>query len=419
MTLTDGSLREQMGRLFGPAPDRWLVLALCGLYFLFPLSKTLYALPLLAVIVLAFVYGQPKRWWGLLRDTPVLWLPLALYGLILVNSLASPADTDAILEHLRKYGRLIFLVLLFFVFVGYERRQQVALNAFATAMAVTVCLTWLRVVWPHPVLGGQGDAIFGDHITQNIMVAFFTVLAFVKAREATSQKWRMAWGLLMVLAIASITHQSTGRTGQVLLFVAWGSYVIWTLRGARLVLGIALLMTAAALAYSSSDFLRQRFQQAIAEAHNAEADPHSSIGHRLYNYKTTPRMIAEKPLLGHGTASFHKEICRFLDKPETCPLYGRHPHNQFLFLAADHGLLGVGLYLAFVLGLLVTAVRSQTHRSSRVLLFVLGTLLLINSLINSPLYSSRESQFFAFMVALLLAMNRNPAGYGEEATSPA
>jgi hypothetical protein len=44
---------------------------------------------------------------------------------------------------------------------------------------------------------------------------------------------------------------------------------------------------------------------------------------------------------------------------------------------------------------------------------------LINSLINSPLYSSRESQFFAFMVALLLAMNRNPASHREEATSPA
>ena len=50
---------------------------------------------------------------------------------------------------------------------------------------------------------------------------------------------------------------------------------------------------------------------------------------------------------------------------------------------------------------------------------MLGTLLLINSLINSPLYSSRESQFFAFMAALLLAMNRNPASHREEATSPA
>lgn len=417
--MTDGSLREQVRRLFAPAPDRWLVLALCGLYLLFPLSKTLYALPLLAVIVLAFVYGQPTRWWGLLRETPVLWLPLALYALILVNAPASPADTDAILEHLRKYGRLIFLLLLFFVLVGHERRQQVALNAFATAMAVTVCLTWLRVVWPHPVLGGQGQAIFGDYITQNIMVAFFTVVAFAKAQEATSQKWRIAWGLLVILAITSITHQSVGRTGQVLLFAAWASYVLWLMRGTRLFLGLILLVTVAGVTYSSSDFLRGRFQQAIAEARNAEADPFSSIGHRLHNYKTTPRMIADKPLLGHGTASFHKEICRFLDKPETCPVYERHPHNQFLFFAADHGLLGAALYLAFVVGLFVTAMRSRARRSARVLLVVLGTLLLINSLINSPLYSSRESQFFAFMAALLIAMNRNPASQGEEATSPA
>jgi O-antigen ligase len=294
--MTEGSLREKIGRLFAPAPDRWLVLALCGLYFLFPLSKTLYTVPLLAVIVLAFVHGQPTRWWGLLRETPVLWLPLALYALILVNAPASPAETGAILEHLRKYGRLVFLVLIFLLFVGNERRQRVALNAFAAAMGVTVGLTWLRLVWPHPMLGEQGGAIFGDHITQNVMVAFFTVLAFVKAQEAASRKLKIAWGLLMVLAIASITHQSVGRTGQVLLFAAWASYVIWVLRGVRLVLGLALLVMAAGLAYSSSDFLRQRFQQAITEARNAEADPHSSIGHRLYNYKTTPRMIAEKPL---------------------------------------------------------------------------------------------------------------------------
>ncbi len=117
-------------------------------------------------------------------------------------------------------------------------------------------------------------------------------------------------------------------------------------------------------------------------------------------------MVAEKPFLGHGTGAFHKGICRFIDNPADCDFYGWHPHNQFLFFAADHGLLGAGLYLAFVVGLFVTAIRSQAPLSSRVLLFAFGTLLLINSLINSPLYSSRESQFFAFIGAVLIAMNR-------------
>lgn len=59
----DSSLRERFGRWLTGSPDRWLVLALCALYFSFPLSKTLHNLPLLAVVVLAFVYGQPSQWW--------------------------------------------------------------------------------------------------------------------------------------------------------------------------------------------------------------------------------------------------------------------------------------------------------------------------------------------------------------------
>ncbi len=385
--------------------DRWLLVALGAFFFLFPLSKTLYVAPLLVVIGWAFVCGQPSTWWRTLRTIPVLWLPIGLYAWILVNALLSPADSAAILDHLRKYLRLIILVLLFLVLVGHPRRQRMALNGFAAAMGLVVGLTWLRILWPHPALGAQGQAIFGDYITQNIMVAFFTLVAFLKARDAAGRRGRIAWSLIMVLAIASITHQSVGRTGQILLFAAWGSYVVWVLRGTRFILGVVLLLVAATIAYSSSDFLRGRFELAVAEARNAEADPFSSIGHRLYNYKTTPRMIAEKPLLGHGTAAFHTEICRFIDKPETCHVYDRHPHNQFLFFAADHGLLGAGLYLAFVVGLFVAALRSQADPSARVLLVALTTLLFLNSLINSPIYSSRESQFFTFMAALLLAMN--------------
>jgi O-antigen ligase len=407
----ENAARHRLGGLFSSAPDRWLVLAICALYFSFPLAKTLHTLPLLAVIVLAFVYGKPDQWWGILRNTPLLWVPLALYALIVIHAPMSPAQPGAILEHLRKYARLVMLVLLFFLLEGHVHRQRLALNAFAAAMGVTVGLTWLRVFWPHPLLGGaaNGSAIFGDHITQNIMVAFFTLLAFVKVRQSAGRAGRLGWSLLMVLAILSITHQSVGRTGQILLFATWASYVVYTLRGKRLVLGMVVLIGAVAVAYSSSDYLRGRFQQAVAEARNADADPASSIGHRLYNYKTTPRMIAEKPLLGHGTAAFHQGICRFLDKPETCPTYERHPHNQFLFFAADHGVLGGALYLAFVIGLFVQAIRSRAARSARLLLFAFATLLLLNSLINSPLYSSRESQFFAFMSALLLAMNRTQA----------
>jgi hypothetical protein len=75
------------------------------------------------------------------------------------------------------------------------------LNAFAAAMAITVILTWARVFWPHPRLGVPGQAVFGDYITQNIMLAFFTLVAFQRARQSSGRWGRIAWSLLVVLAV--------------------------------------------------------------------------------------------------------------------------------------------------------------------------------------------------------------------------
>ena len=104
--------------LLKPAPDRGLLLALATLFFLFPLSKAVYVLPLLVAIVLSLRQANPSRWWQLIRSTPLLWLPLALYALMLLQAPGSPAATSDIVEHLRKYARLLILVFLFLVFAG-------------------------------------------------------------------------------------------------------------------------------------------------------------------------------------------------------------------------------------------------------------------------------------------------------------
>jgi O-antigen ligase len=138
-----------------------------------------------------------------------------------------------------------------------------------------------------------------------------------------------------------------------------------------------------------------------------DVDVMSSIGHRAYNYRIVPKMMAESPVVGHGTGAYHTEVCRFLDKTEWCDIFRWHPHNQFLFFGADHGLIGVLLYVALLLSLYRVAMRSD-HAQAKVLLVSLTSILLGDSMINSPLFSSRESHFFLFMMALLVAMNHRP-----------
>ena len=395
--------------LLSPNHDRWLVVALAALFFLFPLSKSLYVLPLLFVAALSFKYASPFQWWPLIRSRPLLWVPLALYALILLHSPGSPASTDEIFEHLRKYARLLIFVFLFLVFVGEEQRQRAALKGFTAAMVVIVGLTWFRIVWPNDLLGSQtdGSALFGDYITQNIMVAFFTLIAFHHARHSLKRWMRLTWSVVLVLSITSITHHSIGRTGLVLLLAVWLTYFAFVLRGWKLIMGTVALSLLAYSVYATSDHLQSRLNQALAEARHAEVDNLSSFGHRLYNYRTTPRMILDKPFFGHGTGSYHSQICRYLDRVEQCPVFQRHPHNQFLFLAAEHGLVGGGLYLALIVGLFLYAFKSRSSLSSRTNLLALAVLMLVDSMFNSPLFSSRESQFFTFMAGLFLAMNES------------
>ncbi|NDF48966.1 MAG: O-antigen ligase family protein [Betaproteobacteria bacterium] len=398
--------------LLAPAHDRELVLAIGALFFLFPLSKTVYVLALVLAIVFSVRQANPTPWWDLIRATPLLWFPIAIYLLVLLQAPTSPADTSDVLEHLRKYARLLFLVFFFLVFVGQERRQQVALQGFTAAMVLIVVVTWIRIVWSSPLLGSQtdGSAFFGDHITQNIMVAFFTLIAFQNARKSKTRPMRIVWGALLLLSVLSITHYSIGRTGQILLLAVWISYVAFMLRGIKLMMACAFIASLSWISYNSSDHLKSRFEQAVSEARSADTDRLTSIAHRLYNYQTTPRMIAEKPIFGHGTGAYHTQICRFIDHPEQCSNFQRHPHNQFLFFAAEHGLIGCAFYIAFVLGLFVCAFRSGARPAARVMLFAFAVMLFINSFINSPLFSSRESQFFALMAALLIAMNHPTSG---------
>jgi ABC-type Co2+ transport system permease subunit len=67
--------------------------------------------------------------------------------------------------------------------------------------------------------------------------------------------------------------------------------------------------------------------------------------------------------------------------------------------------MGMLLYVALLLSLYRVASRSE-NAQAKLLLATLTSILVVDSMINTPLYSSRESHFFLYMIALLVAMCR-------------
>lgn len=387
-----------------------------ALFLLFPV-----ALPLsnvvLAVLLLYWVASVRRMGtWREVAGLPITWALAVLYGLVLLGLFYTPAVPAWYSLHLGKYARLLYAIVLMCLLWGDPKGQRAALNGFCLAMLFILASTWMNVwlvlPWSETRTPGWGVShhVFGDYITQNVMMSFFAVLLLHRAIVTRQLPRRLGYLTVFVLAFISITHLSAGRTGYLLLGTALTACLMVVMRGRARLLGVVLTLAAGVLALATSEMAWSRVDAALQEGRALfSSDRTSSIGHRIYNYTTTPRLIAERPLIGHGTGAYHQEICRMLDSDSDCSTYSWHPHNQFLFLGADHGLMGVLAFVAIMACMVATALRSSDAQG-RALLATLAAMLFVDSLINSPLWSSRESQFFMYMLALLVCMaSRKPA----------
>jgi O-antigen ligase len=392
--------------------------ALPALYFLFPtwmvLSNVMLLLVLVSFALTMSTNDLAARYWC----WPARWL-LAMFGMVLVGCLYTTAPWDWMALHLGKYAKFVYAVVLMLLLAQYPVLQKRALTTFVVAMLFILASTWLNVwfvlPWSVTKLPGWGVThhVFGDYITQNVMMSFFVVVALSKVKRPFIEASRWAWLLVAVLAAGSITHLSNGRTGLLVLLAGLISWLVVRFKPKQVLIAIPVVVVVTGIALSSSKVLSDRFLLGWNEFSNRDADVMTSIGHRFYNYQKTPQLIAENPIVGHGTAAYHVEICRFLDKPEWCTIFSWHPHNQFLFFATDHGLVGVLLYVALLASLYRVAWRSS-HPQAKVMLTALTSILIVDGMFNTPLYSSIESHFFLYMMALLVAMGRqccmDPAG---------
>lgn len=376
-----------------------------GLYLAFPFSLALTSVLMAVFLVLWVLGGQWRGAMSSVRANPVALTALALWAVIVLGVLWTPAPWDDVQLHLSKYSKLLLVVALMTVVVGADTYRR-ALLGFVVAMMFILVSTWLNVwmvlPWSKTQVPGWGLShhVVGDYITQNVMMALFTLLALFRAKSARAPAASAAWFAVPAMAAVSITHLSDGRTGYLLLFSVLAYFVAVSFRGKALWLSAIAALLVISLAYASSSLMRERVAKAVDEISSIEDDKYTSIGNRLYLYDITPDMIADKPLLGHGTGAYHTEICRYVDTPLGCHGWiNWHPHNQFLFFAADHGLIGLLVYLTMLASMAWVAYRTLDQEAG-VLLGGLTVLLIVNGMINSPLWSARESHLFFLMMGL-------------------
>jgi len=208
---------------------------------------------------------------------------------------------------------------------------------------------------------GVYNRIFGTFSHPNLFAFYLLIplsLCFIVFLVSNKKKVQIAlYGLLSVfLVLALILTYTRG---------AWISFIIITLiLGAiRFRLFLVVIVLSIILSYFGIGEVKNRTQEIV---NNNE---YSSVQWRINLWKDSVRYIAEKPLIGHGAGTakdliFMKRGNRF---------GSTHPHNDYLKIGLEMGVLGVLSYL-FLLGnillKLLTIYKKETRLNLKILVLV-------------------------------------------------
>ncbi len=379
---------------------RWLAVALA---FTIPISTALDGVLLALIPVLWLAGAGYREKLRSIRHNPVALAALVLLAMVAIGTFYGSGSLSDTLNYGGKYAGLLYLVLLIPLFRDpWTRRYGMA--AFIAAMLLTLALSYLLALRLLPagnwIWGGPTDAaIFKDHITQNILMAYLAFVCAMKASTAPTLRTRVIWWTLVALAIFDVLFLVQGRSGYLVLALLIPYFLYEWRRWQGLAIAAVVTVLLGGVGYLASTTMHVRVNEAVNEyiGWRHGHDKGTPIGLRMGFYQNSLAIIREHPAFGVGTGGFVHAYAKQV-KGTSWPMT-TNPHNQYLLTTVELGVTG----LALLLYLFYTQWRTARMLTSRDRVLARALILTIasGSLVNSLLIDQTERLFFELLSALL------------------
>jgi O-antigen ligase len=376
-------------------------------------------------VALGVLAVGPRKVLEVIKLNPLAQACCVLFLLYMLSAVVVyGVGRDSFLQ-LNAYRRLAYIPIML-ALLQVLRTRRWATHALFCVVGVVFLLTLLHALYPFEWAkvnqrGESGDHyIFLDHTSQNIWLVLLLLwwcYSYFKSvwwfgpssfltRIGRPRVRALFWisGALMAWACLGLAH---GRTGHIALFFAL-VFLAWHLNSGkkRLYLGAgAILLSAVIVAFfvSSSHGRYSLVRDDISRYAKGDIS-NNSIGQRFEFWHQGIHSFKEKPIFGWGTGMYQKLYCG----PEVTKLSCVHgwynPHNQFILLATEHGLVGVLIYLLFLI-YLFWHTRHLRPYEAFMGKAILG-MLVLHSFTDSPLFVANTNHIYLFALALVFGSYR-------------
>jgi len=389
------------------AATRCLAIALG---FAMPISTAVTSALFVMLVVCWLFTGNYVAKYQMIRRNQVALLALALFGMYVVGLTYTTAPLSEAAGGLLKCRKYLYVPVLVTVYT-HRRARDYSIRAFELAMLITLGASFLVSLGLLQSSRGTPDdcAAFKNHITQNVLMALFVALLANRACQERRLRWLYV-GIILI-AVYNIFFMVGGRTGYLVLF-ALVSLLMFQRRGLRgLAWAGALAIGVGAATYVCSGVFHERVTLAVQEAadyYNYRRDsPDSSIGERFAFYGSSALIASRSPFFGTGTGSFKHEFAKLAESKGRRTVL--QPHNEYLNVLVQTGLLGLGLFLYWLYTQWAHSKRLPQDLAS--LAQAVLVTFVVGSLFNSVMSDTTESHVLCYFIGLCFAaVPQTPAG---------
>ena len=364
----------------------------------------------LAVIVEVLLYltvlsskDLLRRLWAI-RNEPMIRMTLVWIVVLAVSCLYTIAPAEDLIDILSSWRKILLLLIAAACF-GAPVWKNRAIHTFFITIAALLVLsssTWLLGLDFYKY---QNGIIIANHAAQGMSFAACIILALALAGMHKNQPARrMGYFFIAAVAFLNIVFITPGRSGYLAMAVIVSVYVFFSIGGMKKYFISLALALAIALALSLSPTARQRIDLGISEIKSYQtSDQLTSMGVRMVVWQNSLKLIREKPVFGYGSAAFveaYKETIAGQSGWQGQVI--EDPHNQFMRILVEHGIVGLSIFLVFIGSFFLQPVRGvYRYLGLSVLLTWCAT-----SLFSSHFSTFLEGRFLLVWLGVFLAANR-------------
>lgn len=309
------------------------------------------------LIFLVFIFcGKLRsRIFSVLKQ-PMVFMTLVIYLMVGVGVIYSVAPFSESMDMWGSWRKYLLVPLVAAVYDDDWWKQRFAL-VFVFLMTLAAMVSFIGGAFDFSITAKFPVGIVVDnHSTQGIFFAAAIFSCMVLLRFPSDHPIRSTWFLWMAIIVLSsnLLFITPGRSGYLAFIVCMVFFSFWGTKGITRVVLMVVVPLGIVGILLVSPVAKGRIQTGFHEIQTYEQDENieiSSMGIRTLWLKNTLALIKknEHPLLGYGTSGFETAYAQ-----QVAGLEGwrgvptTDPHNQYLKILVEHGLVGFVLFCLFI-----------------------------------------------------------------------